>query len=387
MKDKVIIIGGGIIGCSTAYYLAKEGKQVVLIEKKDICAETSSSCDQAILLQTKQPGPLLEYANESAYIYKNLETELNKDIEYKNEGGMIVFENEEHKTVMTDLVNRQREFGLDVGLISSEEAQKKQPGISKHILGSTWSKQDAKVNSYKLTFAFAQAAVEYGAKIITDESVKEIIEKNKKVKGVITNKDTYYADKVVVAAGVWSSELLKKFNINLPIKPRKGHILVTEKLPPIMKSNFLSASYILAKGGNNNSNTREQELGVGLVMGQTKSGNVLIGGSREFKGYDTQISTEIIQLISQEALKVLPFFKNIDIIRTFTGFRPYTPDKLPIMGEINELKGLYINSGHEGDGIALAPFSGKYLAKTILNQPISLDLSPLSANRFTNVSV
>src|SRR5699024_8751462 len=121
---------------------------------------------------------------------------------------------------------------------------------------------------------------------------------NNKITGVKTKKNSYYADKVVLATGVWTSKILENFAVNIPIKPRRGQILVTEKLPPIVKSNLLSAAYIGVKSREScDTKSKIEELGVGLVMGQTKSGNILIGGSREFVGYKRENSVEVIQLI------------------------------------------------------------------------------------------
>src|SRR5690625_2126001 len=108
MSESIIVVGGGIIGCSTAYYLSSKGNEVTLIEGKGLCSGTSSACDQAVLLQTKKPGPLLEFALKSAELYSTLPNELNYDIEYKNGGGMIVFESNEHKVMMEKLVEQQR---------------------------------------------------------------------------------------------------------------------------------------------------------------------------------------------------------------------------------------------------------------------------------------
>lgn len=201
LDEKVIIVGGGIIGTATAYYLAKKKADVLLLEGSDIAAGTSSACDQAVLLQTKKPGPLLELAMESARLYENLEAELNMDIEYKKGGGMILFETEEHREMMTALVREQQAVGLDVSVISAEEVHERQKGLRDHIIGSTWSEHDAKVNSYKTTFAFAEAAMDLGARILTGEQVTELLIKDNRIIGVKTNKGSYYADKVVLATG------------------------------------------------------------------------------------------------------------------------------------------------------------------------------------------
>lgn len=383
MPKKVTVIGGGIIGAATAYYLTKKGAEVTLLEEKDIASGTSSSCDQAVLLQTKKPGPLLELAIESAELYANLEAELKESIEYKQGGGMILFENDEHEKMMSNLVAKQQKVGLDVNIISAKDAHKRQKGLSNHIIGSTWSKYDAKVNSLKTTFSFINAGKKLGAKIHTREKVLNLLVNNKQIIGVKTENNTFYSDNVVLATGIWSPELLEPFDLKLPVIPRRGHILVTEKVNSIVKCNLLSASYIAAKSGiSGQVKTRAQELGVGLVMGQTHSGNILIGGSREFTGFNTGTNDEVVSEIAKATIKVFPEFKKMKIIRTFAGLRPYTPDGLPVMGPVPEISGLYLNTGHEGDGIAVAPISGKLLSEEILDDKVSMSLEPFSFSRF-----
>lgn len=382
MSEKIIVVGGGIIGAATAYYLAKKNLDVILLEGKDIAAGTSSSCDQAVLLQTKKPGPLLELALQSAQLYEGLEEELQKDIEYKKGGGMILFESEEHKRMMTDLVSKQQAVGLDVKIISAAEAHERQRGLRDHILGSTWSEHDAKVNSYKTTFAFADVAQQLGVNIKTNQKITGLLIESGKVIGVKTIDQVYYADIVVLATGVWTPPLLENQGIDVPIKPRRGQIIVTEKLSPIVSSNLLSAAYIAAKSGGAKKASKAQELGVGLVMGQTKSGNILIGGSREFVGFNTETTEEVITEIAKATVRVFPEFNKIKVIRTFAGLRPYTPDSLPIISPIEEVSGLYVNSGHEGDGIALAPISGKIMSEMIMGETSIINHEAFAMKRF-----
>lgn len=383
MNENILVIGGGIIGASTAYYLASKGKKVTLLERDDICAGTSSACDQAVLLQTKKPGPLLKMAIESARIYEKLEKVLDQDIEYKKGGGLILFESKDHRSMMQQLVLQQQKAGLDVEVISAKEAHQKQVGLNDHVVGATWSSEDAKVNSYKTTYAFINAAVKLGAEVYTNKNVKSILVKNGKIQGVKTDMEIFYSNKVILATGVWTAQLLKKMGISVPIKPRKGHILVTEKLPPIVHSNILSASYIAAKSGaSNKKQTKAQLLGVGLVMGQTKSGNILIGGSREFVGFDRKPTPEVINEIRKALVRLFPQFNGIRIIRSFAGLRPYTPDSLPIIDKVQQIEGLYINAGHEGDGIALAPISGKLMSEIVCNEKPSIDTDAVKLSRF-----
>lgn len=383
MGIKVIVVGGGLIGTSTAYYLAKSGAKVTLIDAKDIAAGTSGACDRAIMLQSKMPGPTLDLAIRSAKLYENLEEELEMNLEYRKSGGMIIIETMEEKEAMISMVKRQQSAGIDVKLISGEEAREHQPGLSVDLIGSTWWEDDAEVNPLKVSFAFANAAKKLGATIKLGSPVTRFITKETRVTGVEVAGEKVDADAVIVAAGVWTPMLLKPLGIEVPIIPRQGQILVTERLPPFLHTGILSASYIANKLKRNHDKESADPYGVGLAIGQTHSGSLLIGGSRQFTGYNnTETDPEITRKISEEAVRAFPSLANARIIRAFTGLRPYTPDGKPIIGPVSEIDGMYIAAGHEGDGIALAPISGKIMAQIVNEEAPEMEISAFSMSRF-----
>lgn len=373
----MIVIGGGIIGTSVAYYLTKKNVKVVLIEAKDIAAGSSGACDRAIMLQSKNPGPSLELAIESAEIYKTLEKELDEDLEYYKGGGMILIENEFEKKIMQELVERQNRAGLDVSLLSGEQARQKLPFLSNKIIGSTWWNEDAEINPMGTAFAFAKAAYKKNAIIMLNCEVQSLLRKNNQIMGVKTKHGEIYSDCVVICTGVWTKKILETLNMDVPIIPRKGEILVTERLPRLFHSNILSASYIISK-----LQKTVETSGEGLSIGQTGSGSLLIGGSRRFVGFDSSINNEAIRALAKRAVSTFPFLENVNLIRTFSGFRPFTPDNLPILSDVPSIKGLYIAAGHEGDGVALAPITGKIMADMVCSEKVDVDLSLFSINRF-----
>lgn len=388
MNLNVIVVGGGIIGTSTAYYLSKLGADVTLLESKDIASGTSGSCDQAINMQSKKPGPMLELARESAKLYSELEEELGTDLEYKKEGGMILIETEEEFELVQNLVYKQQKAGLDVKLLSGNEAREHQPGLSPNLLGSTWWEHDAKVNSFRVCFGMVKAAKKFGLKLRLGANVTGFITEQNRVVGVEVSGEKIYADAVVVALGIWTPKLLETLNLHLPIIPRRGHILVTEKLPPYIHYNILSGAYMASKSSANKDGVDPKNpAGVGLVMGQTKSGNILIGGSREFVGFDTSTNTEVVRAIGKACVRAFPDLANVRIVRSFAGLRPYTPDGMPVLGPIEDYPGLYVVAGHEGDGIAQAPMSGKLMADVVFGRDPSFDISPFSFNRFKESAV
>ena len=387
MKNRydVIIIGGGVIGTSIAFHLSKRGKHVLLIEKNDLAAGASGSCDQQIILQSKNPGVHLKLALTSAELYQDLVQELDHDIEYKHSGGMILIETQEEMQVMQDFVARQRQTGLQVDILPREDAVKLQPGLAKHIVGATYSPQDAEVNPLEVTLAFAKAAKKLGTEVLLETEVIGLTINGDCVEGVITEKSTFYADTVINAAGAWAPEIGRMVGLNIPITPRKGQIAITEPCAPFLRKVMLSAQYIVAKYHPEvleNASSRAMQLGVGLALSQTQKGNILIGATREFVGYNTRVSYDGMREILKNAARLVPSLKQMNLIRVMAGLRPYTPDGLPLLGWVDGLEGFFMAAGHEGDGIALSPVTGKVISELICDGSTFVDMTPFDPNRF-----
>lgn len=384
-KAEVIIIGGGVIGTSIAYYLAVKGKKVMLIERNDLACGASGACDQNILLQSKSPGLLLHLALLSTQMYKFLEKELAYDLEYKQSGGMVLIETVEEYKIMEDFSQQQKQQGLQVEILDRKETLKLQQGLAEHVLGASYCPLEAHVNPINLTLAFAAAAHKLGAEIFLQTKVTDILHKNQIIKGVKTNRGEFAAPIVVNATGAWAPFIGKMLDLNIPIKPRKGQIAITEPVPPLIKTNINSARYIIGKLNpsllkKTTNNTGQAKAGLSLT--QTKKGNILIGATREFTGYNINTTGVAIKEILSNGVRLLPKLKDINLIRTMAGLRPYTPDGLPLLGPITSWQGFFMAAGHEGDGIALAPITGKILADLITEGKTFLDLKPLSPDRF-----
>jgi sarcosine oxidase subunit beta len=385
MSADVAIIGGGVVGASIAYRLAKAGKKVILCERHDFASGATGSCDQCVFLQSKNPGIHLKLALDSSEIFLNLSKELDYDIEYFKHGGMITIENEMEMRVMTDFAARQRKIGLDVGIISRDEAAKRQKGLSKHLLGCTYSPMDAHVNPFRLTLGFVQAARRHGARMLIDAEVRGFRQEGGRIQGIKTSKGEVAADLTVLAAGAWSPLLAEKLGLEIPIKPRRGQIVITEPVAPYVTGNFLSGQYIVAKYHPEilaDSESLAVRLGVGLSLTQTRRGGILIGATREFVGYDLRNTREAIREILKNANRLVPGLGNLHVIRVMAGLRPYTPDGLPLVGFVKGMEGLFLAAGHEGDGIALSAITGVIACGLICEGKAYTDLGALDPNRF-----
>jgi len=381
----VAVVGGGVIGASIAYRLAKEGRQVALCERGDLAAGATGACDQAVFLQSKNPGLHLKLALDSSALFAGLREELGADIDYSQDGGMITIENELEMEVMTSFVERQRQNGLDVTILSPRDAAARQGGLSRRLLGATYSPQDGHVNPFKLTLAFARAARRLGAQIVLDAEVTGFKRAGEKITGVTTTRGDIDAGLVVLAAGAWTPLLAEKLGLTLPIKPRRGQIVITEPVAPYIRGNILSAQYIAAKYHPEllaASQDRGVRLGVGLSLTQTAKGDLLIGASREFAGYDLDNSRDTIREILKNAARLVPGLRNMRVIRVMSGLRPYTPDGLPLVGFVPAVPGLFLAAGHEGDGIALSAITGRIASELITTGRAYTDVSALSPARF-----
>lgn len=382
---EVVIIGAGIIGSAIAYYLALQGIKPLLLDQTDVCSGSSGACDKAISMQSKNPGLHLSMALESAAMFPELGAELGCDIEYSRCGGMIAIENEQQMTVMQNFVARQQALNLPVDLLTIEEARRRQPALSPSLFASTYSPADAEVNPLRLTFGFARAARRLGAMIHAGAKVTDIAVSGGRVNGVVTGKGAFRADIVINAAGAYAPFIGKLVGLDIPINPRRGQIIVTEVMPPFIFGELWSARYIVAKHTPDlirQEDPQAAELGVGLSLGQTREGALLLGGTRELVGYDSSTTPEAVSTILRHAVNVVPGLKDIHIIRVFAGLRPYTPDGMPILGATG-LSGFLMAAGHEGDGIALAPLTGKMMADSVVQGVESSAVQKLHLDRFT----
>jgi len=376
----VVIIGGGVIGSSIAYRLAKRKIKTHLIEKGDIASGSSGACDGLIFLQSKKPGIHLRLALESRGIFDQLREELAMDIEYKSHGGMVIVENERELEAMGRFVREQQAIGLDVAMLDRDQARELEPSLSEKILGSTFSPLDGQVNPILLTLAFVRAARRLGATVLTDTGVTGVSLRSGRVRAVQTTRGEVETECAVNAAGVFAPEIGRMVGLAVPIQPRRGQILVTETLPPRVRRGLLSAKYIAAKF---DPSLAERE-GVGFSLEQTENGNLLIGSTREFVGFDWRTTYEGMASIAEKIVRVIPDLAGVHVIRTYAGLRPYTPDGLPILGKVKEVGGFIMAAGHEGDGIALSPITGEVIASLIATGESSLPLEEFRLERFAS---
>jgi glycine/D-amino acid oxidase-like deaminating enzyme len=374
----VIVVGGGVIGTSVAYHLVRRKASVILVETDDLAAGSSGACDGLVFLQSKKPGIHLKLALESRDRFAELSEDLPFPIEYRRCGGLVIIEDEAQYRLMTTYARDQRDIGLDVTLLDAAAARKLEPALSPSIAGAAYSAMDGQVNPIALTQALGQGARRLGARIMTRTTVTGICRRENRVVGIETNHGRLNADTVVNAAGAWGARIGAMAGVAVPIRPRRGQILVTRAVAPLISHCMISASYITAKYDPQQART----AGEGISIEQSESGNLLLGATREFVGYDRRTTIEGIRRIARKTSALLPQLARLYVIRSFAGLRPYTPDGLPILGPVQGLSGFFMAAGHEGDGIALAPVTGHLVAQSILDGRSDIPLDDFRLERF-----
>ncbi|MDD3656230.1 MAG: FAD-dependent oxidoreductase [Atribacterota bacterium] len=378
-KADVVIIGGGVIGTSIFYHLAKNNMNAVLLEKETIASGTSGACEGIIFLQTKKPGIHLKMAIKSAEIFKHLKEELDYDIEYISNGAMVVIPDQVQYDTMKKFVREQSNNGLDVKLLNSREARNKQPELSNSIAGATYCSADGQVNPIRLAYGFAEAGQRYkNARIYNHTKVQGIKIRDNKIESIVTDRGRINTNLVVNAAGIYAPQIGAMVNLDIPIRPRRGQLLVTEEIPDIVNGVLCTSNYIACKYNPEIKN----DDGAGLTVESTASGNYLVGATREFVGFNSQVTYSGIECIAKNIVCLIPAFKNIAIIRCFAGLRPYTEDGLPILGEVEGIDGFIMAAGHEGDGIALSPITGKLISELVIEGKSSMSLESFQLSRF-----
>lgn len=384
MHTEIAVIGGGIIGCAVAYYTAKAGYEVTVIEKDELAAGTSSHCDGNILAIDKDPGFDSQMSLKSQQLVDELSRELALSFEYRQPGSILVCENEAEMEAAERWVSQQKQAGLPFRMLDHADLRRESSHLADDLLGGLECATDSTVNPYLLTYALFDGAEKYGARLLKHTTVNNIKRDETTSQFIIeTNRETVTAEKVINAAGVWAPFIGKMLNVNIPIQPRKGHLIVASRQVPVSPRKVMEFGYLISKfGGERKVDEKTEKYGVALVFEPTESQNFLIGSSREFVGFDIKTDMDVVSCIARRAIRFYPKMKNMNLIRTYAGLRPWTEDHLPIVSEVEKVPGFYIAAGHEGDGISLAAITGKVISEMIANTETSIPTEPLRLSRF-----
>jgi sarcosine oxidase subunit beta len=362
----VAIIGGGVIGTSIAWHLARRGVNVTLIEQRGIASAASGSSAGGVRQQGRDLREM-PLAIASIARWENLSAELEADIQYLRHGHVQVTEQESDLGPMRDAIERQRACGLDIRLIEGDDLREVVPGITPHALAGTYTSNDGHANPILTTHAFASAAVHHGTRVLTNTRVTGIERMGGRVTGLETTEGPVPCDWLVMAAGAWSASLTAALGIDLPITPVGLQMMVTAPMPPKLLP-VLSA------------------LNRHLSLKQIPTGNYVIGGGWPGDpNLETNLAIPRLESIvgsMVDSSAIFPDLRGARLERVWVGIEGETVDQVPILGPLPGLENITVATGFSGHGFALSPIIGQVLSELIIDGKPSIPIDELAFARF-----
>ena len=371
-KADVVVVGGGIIGCATAYYLSKRGKSVIVLEASDNIGNGGSSRNGGGVRQSgRDPRelPLAMYGIKE--LWPELSKELGVDCEYHKDGNLRLGKNEKHKEILQGLTDRAVACGLDVRMIDADEIKEINPYLSDEVTCASWCPTDGHANPMVTTLAFYKKAREQGVRFITGEKVVRLRKIKGKLREVYTEENVYEGDYVVVTAGYESREILGTVGVDVPMHQELCECLVTEAEPHMF----------------------DQMLGTAeadFYGHQSDHGSFVFGGmsglelNNKDTGPENSPSNASITspCICRGIMKYFPALANAKIVRTWAGYLDICQDGVPVLGFVNEVPGLVLACAFSGHGFGIAPAVGEQLSRLIIDGATTVDISGLRYGRF-----
>ncbi len=413
---KVHIIGGGIIGLSSAWFLQKEGFEVTVIDRTDLSDGASHGNAGMIvpshfvplaspgvvskgikwMFNSKSPffvkprlnseltqwlwkfyrsctvnnvensvALLKDFNEQSKALYKNFAEKEGFEFCFEENGLLMLFKDSHTGEEEIQIAEQAKELGLEVEILNKEEVQLKENKLKTDVAGGVFYKGDTHLYPNKFIAEMVNHLKKTDVRFITQKEVVDFNTSNGKVESLLLqNGDIEKIDQLVIAAGSWSAKLLKKIGIKILLQDGKGYSLTLAD--PKMKPTYPT---ILSEG----------------KVAMTPMGNDLrVGGTLEISNFNPRINQNRLQGIVESVPRYFPDFEiqKSELDKVWHGFRPCTPDGLPYLGKSHKFDNLTIATGHAMMGMSLGPATGKIVSQIILNKKIDLDLRLMNPDRF-----
>lgn len=371
----VIIIGGGIVGNSAAYYLCKRGiKDVIVLEESESIGHGGSSRNGGGVRQSGRDARELPYAIYSVQnFWPNLSEELGIDVEYSQSGNLRLAKTEAHIKKLRYLVDNAQKLGLDVKMIDEKEVKQLCPYLSDDIIGASWCSTDGHANPMLATLAYYRRAVEFGAKFYTEAKVSEIRKIHGKARQVVLEDGTTFeGEKIILAAGYESREIARTVGVDIPMTRYFEEALVTEMEVPMFDMMLGTAD-------------------ADFYGHQCKHGSFVFGSesgleeANDMNFDDLRTSSLTMSAGCRAIMGYIPILKDAKIVRSWGGWLDLSIDGVPVISYIDEVPGLILACAFTGHGFGTAPAVGYMLAQMVEGQDTVVDITALRYDRFKSL--
>ncbi|MBO8142311.1 MAG: glycine oxidase ThiO [Firmicutes bacterium] len=380
VQPDVLVVGGGVVGLATAYYLSERGDLRVTLLERGECGRSASWAAAGMLaaqVEVERPGPLLTLALAGRSLYDRLAVELYEEtgieIGLRRPGIVRPALSDDEQKSLTEQLHRQQALGFKAEWLDPEQVRKLVPVIAPGVQGGLFLPEEGRVNNRNLVQALVAGCLRRGVQILERTEVTgwltrpgkrgdEPGESSGEVLGVNTVAGPLFAGSVVLAGGAWSAHLAQELGLRLPVFPVKGQIVELRALdPPVGPILF-----------------HEREC---YVVPQS-DGRLLVGATQEKAGFADQPTVGGLAALMQRALRLAPGLAEAELVGTRSGLRPGCPDGQPILGPAPAWRRLYLATAHFRNGILMGPISGLTIAMLIRGEPVPVNWRPFGLARF-----
>lgn len=367
-RPHAIIIGAGIVGAACAAALAREGEgrdwRVTILERDYPAAGTTSVGMGHVVVMDDSPEQLALTAY-SDRLWRAIAPELGARSELDPCGTLWLAEDDAQLGALSQKLETYATAGIRSEVLDAVALAEAEPNLRPDLAGALLVAGDSVVYPPGVTLRLLEMAKAHGAQLRVGAEVKEIVPN-----GARLANETLRADVVINAAGARSSELTPE----LPIVPRKGHLAITDRYRGFCRHQLVEVGYLVSAHVMTNES-------VAFNVQPRPTGQLLIGSSRELVGWDARINHSLLGRMLARATEFMPRIRELSVIRCWTGFRPATPDKLPLVGRWDPVPGLWIASGHEGLGITTSLATAALIADQLAGRETGIDSAPYSPMR------
>ena len=363
-RPDVLIVGAGVVGAACAYYLSREGMKVELVDS-GFAGSGTTAAGMGHLAVMDDSDAEFELCRIACNEWAELSRDMPDFCEVTDEGCLWIAADEEEMALLEPKVGRYTAAGIDVEILDSAQLAEIEPELRPGLPGAFYLKRDQVLYQLGATRWLLQEAIARGASLREHTPVRSI-----GAGFVETATGRIDAGMVVNAAGAWAQELTPE----LRIEPRKGHLVITDRYPNFCRRQVMELGYLKSA----HELTPES---VAFNVQPRATGQLMIGSSRELVGWDRSINQQVLRKMLRRAFEFMPGLEGLSCIRTWTGFRPATPDKLPYIGRWPRVDDLWIAAGHEGLGIMTATGTALLLTDLILGRESILDPAPFDPTR------